>query len=228
MWWMIGIAAVSTLVVLLVLGRRNERAVERDWDLVLSEKGQKLYRSIEDRVRGEQELTDLAIGEAVSVHELGSMDEAIRLLDVGYKVLERFTPNMLQLLGSMAAFSRMVAAVTPVRPLRPRDFRVAELMSLAYLNQLLHQFLVSSAERFRLRLYILGQSFGLATRVLLRSTRRILTREPDEARQWAQVDAIRHDLGTLTDESLGSLRVLLGSLTTEDRERIVAHLRQGH
>jgi hypothetical protein len=152
------------------------------------------------------------------------MDEALRLLEVGYKVIERFSPNMLRLLASMAVFSRMVAAMAPVAPLRPRDFRLAQLASMAQLNRLLHHFLVSSAERFRLRLYILGQSFGLATRALLRSTERLLGGQSQAEREWEQVAAIRHDFGTLTDESLQSLRALLASLAAQDRERVLGNL----
>jgi hypothetical protein len=67
----------------------------------------------------------------------------------------------------------MVSAMTPLRPLSPQKFRLAQLVSLAYLHQVVHQFLVSTSERFRLRLYVLGRGFGLATRFLLASTRRI-------------------------------------------------------
>jgi hypothetical protein len=211
----VGLVVLSTLLVLLLLVRRDERALERDWDLVLSPRGLELFRSIEERVRGEQELTDLAIGEATSVRELGSLDEAVRLLEVGYSVLERFTPGMLQLVASLAAFSRMVSALAPVKPLRPRDFRLAETMSLAYLNGALHQFLVSSAERFRLRAYILGQGFGIVTRALLRSTRRIVEGERHSDREWEQVECVRRDLLTLTDASLESLRVLLAAQARE-------------
>jgi hypothetical protein len=51
MWWMIGLTALSTLVVLYLFGRRNERNVERDWELLLTPTGEKLYRSIEGRVQ---------------------------------------------------------------------------------------------------------------------------------------------------------------------------------
>jgi len=224
MLWMIGLTAATTLLVLFLLARRNEQAVKRDWRLMLSPKGQLLYRSLEDKVLAEKELADVAWDGAFSVRQLGSMDEALRLLEVGYKVIERFSPNMLRLLASMAVFSRMVAAMAPVAPLRPRDFRLAQLASMAQLNRLLHHFLVSSAERFRLRLYILGQSFGLATRALLRSTERLLGGQSPAEREWEQVSAIRHDFGTLTDESLQSLRALLASLAAQDRERVLGNL----
>ncbi len=220
MWWMLAGSVISCLVVLYLFGRRNERAVRRDWELLLSPRGERVYRAIEGRVQGEMELAKITYDEAFAVHALGSVDEAKQLLDVGFKVIERFAPSMLQLLSTMARFSRMVSAIAPVPPLRPRDFRVAEIVSLAYLNGVLHQFLVSTSERFRLRLYIIGRSFGLATRFLLRSTERIVKGEPEVDREWKQIDSIRHDFATLTDESLQSLHVLLTSLAAEDREHL--------
>jgi hypothetical protein len=224
MWWMLALSVVGCFVVLFLFGRRNERAVRRDWKLLLTPKGETVYRSIEGRVQNEWALATLTYDEAFSVRALGSMEEAKQLLDAGYRVIERFAPSMLRLLSAMARFSRMVSAMAPVRPLRPRDFRLTEIASLAYLNGLIHQFLVSTAERFRLRVYILGQSFGLATRVLLRSTERIARNEPEVEREWDQIEAVRQDFQTLTDESLQSLRLLLTSLAAERREDVLREL----
>jgi hypothetical protein len=221
---MIGASVLSCFVVLYLFGRRNERAVRRDWRLLLTPRGENVYRTIEGRVQSEMALANLTYDEALSFRELGSVSEARELLDVGYRVIERFNPTMLQLLATMAGFSRMVSAMAPVRPLRPGDFRLTELASLAYLNGLIHQFLVSTSERFRLRLYILGQSFGLATRALRRSTRRILGDEPETEREWEQVDAVRQDYDTLTRDSLDTLRVLLTSLAAERREDVLREL----
>src|SRR5262249_9546229 len=162
--------------------------------------------------------------EAFSVRELGSVDDAKQLLDLGYKVIEKFSPNMMRLLAAMASFSRMVSAMAPVTPLRPRDFKLAQIVSLAYLNGLLHQFLVSTAERYRLRLYILGRSFALGSRYLLDSTQRIIQGEPEADREWEQIQAIREDFQTLTDESLESLKALLTSLAAERREDVLRRL----
>jgi hypothetical protein len=131
---------------------------------------------------------------------------------------------MLQLLSAMATFSRMVSAMTPVKPLRPQNFQLPQIVSLAYLNQVVHQFLVSTGERFRLRLYVLGRGFGLASRFLLASTRRITSGAPDSDREWEQIQAIREDFQTLTDESMESLRVLLTSLAQQDREHLLERL----
>jgi hypothetical protein len=224
MLYMLILSALSCLIVVYMLGRRNERAVKRDWELLLSPRGERLFRTIEGRVQTEMALADMAYDEAFAIRELGSVDEAIRLLDVGYRVIEKFSPSMLKLLSAMGTFSRMVSAMAPVAPLRPRDFRLAQIVSLAYLNGLLHQFLVSSAERYRLRIYILGRSFAVGTRFLLGSTKRIVSGEPEAQREWEQIQSIRHDFQALTEESLESLRVLLTSLGAERRDDLLRRL----
>lgn len=215
LWWLFTLSTFGGLAVLYLLGRRDESAVRRDWQLLLTPRGEKLYDSISGRVQGHLSLADTAYDEAFGVRELGSMDEARQLLEVGFKVIERFAPGMLALLSAMSTFSRMVSAMTPMPPLRPQSFRLAQLASLAYLHQVVHQFLVSTGERFRLRLYVLGRGFGLATRYLLASTRRVTSGAAGQEREWEQIQAIRDDLRTLTDESLDALRALLTSLAAE-------------
>jgi hypothetical protein len=224
LWMMLAFSVVGCFVVLFLFGRRNERVIRRDWELLLTPKGEKLYRNIEGRVNSEMALADVTFDEAFAVRELGSVDEAKKLLDVGYRVIEKFSPNMLQLLAAMANFSRMVSAMAPVSPLRPRDFRLTQIVSLAYLNGVLHQFLVSTSERYRLKLYILGRSFALGTRFLLDSTERIVRGEPEADREWDQIQAIRHDFQNLTGESLDSLRLLLTSLAAEKRDDLLQKL----
>ena len=214
-------SVLSVLAVLYLLGRRDERLVRRDWELLLTPRGEKVYRNIQGRVQSEMALADVTYDEAFTVRELGSIEEAKHLLDVGYQVIEKFSPSMLKLLAAMATFSRMVSAMAPISPLRPQGFRLGQIASLAYLNQFFHRFLVTTAERFRLRVYILGRSFGLATRFLLDSTRRIVTDQPEAEREWEQIQAVRQDFQTLTDESLESLRVLLTSLAADKREHLL-------
>jgi hypothetical protein len=223
-WVMIGGSIASCLVVLFLIGRRNERLIRRDWELLLTPRGEKVYGAIEGKVRAEIGMADLSFEHALVYRELGTTEEAIRLLDVGYRVIEKFAPDMLRLLAAMATFSRMISAIAPVQPLRPRDFRLVQLASLAYLNGMLHQFLVSASERFRLKLYILGRSFGLATRFLLRSIRNVGAGTPEADREWEQIEAIRSDFQTLTDESLDSLRILLTAMAREDRQDLLRQI----
>jgi len=221
MLYVLIILAVLCLPLLYLLGRRDEKRVHRDWDLLLTNKGETLYRTIHTRVTSEMQLANLTYDEAFSVRELGSIEEAKHLLDVGYKVIEQFSPSMLRLLAAMSTFSRMVSAMAPVKPLRPQSFRVAQIASLAYLNQLLHNFVVTTAERYRLKIYIMGRSVGLATRFLLSSTKRIAEGQPNAEKDWEQIQFIREDFQTLTEESLASLKVLLTSLAAEGRGDLI-------
>ena len=104
-WLMIGGAFVSCLVVLLLIGRRNERLVRRDWEMLLTPRGEKVYGAIEGKVRTELGMADLSFEHALVYRELGTTEEAIRLLDVGYRVIEKFSPDMLRLLAAMATFA---------------------------------------------------------------------------------------------------------------------------
>jgi len=212
---------VLCLPLLYILGRRDEKKVRRDWELLLTPKGERLYRTIETQVTADLQLANMTYDEAFSVRELGSIEEAKHLLDVGYKVIEKFAPSMLRLLAAMSTFSRMVSAMAPVKPLRPQSFRLAQIASLAYLNQFLHNFLVTASERFRLQVYIIGRSIGLATRFLLASTKRIVEGQPNAEKDWEQIQFVREDLQTLTDESLESLRALLTSLAAEGRGDLI-------
>lgn len=225
-WTMIAISVASCLLVLFLIGRRNERLIRRDWEMLLTPRGEKVYGAIEGKVRAEIGMADLSFEHAQVYRELGTTEEAIRLLDVGYRVIEKFAPDMLRLLAMMATFSRMVSAIAPVRPLRPKEFRLAQVASLAYLNGILHQFLVSASERYRLKMYILGRSFGLATRFLLKSIRNLGldAGATEAAREWDQIEAIRSDFQTLTDESLDSLRVLLTAMAREDRQDLLRQI----
>jgi hypothetical protein len=223
-WMVLGLSAVSCLVVLFLIGRRNERLIRRDWELLLTPRGEKVYGAIEGKVRSEIGMAELSFEHALVYRELGTTEEALRLLDVGYRVIEKFAPDMLRLLAAMATFSRMVSAIAPVRPLKPRDFKLVQVASLAYLNGMLHQFLVSAAERYRLKVYILGRSFGLASRFLLRSIQNLGHAQADAEREWEQIDAIRADFQTLTDESLDSLRVLLTAMARDDRQDLLRQI----
>lgn len=225
-WVMIGLSLVSTLAVLFLMARRNERAVREDWETLLTPKGESLYRSMEGRVRTELGMAELTFEHAQAYRELGTVDEALRLLDIGYKVIERFSPSMLRLLAAMATFSRMVSAIAPVQPMRPQDFKLVQIASLAYLNAMVHQFLVSASERFRLKVYILGRSFALASRYLLKSIRTIGSpvTEAEKQREWEQIEAIRADFQSLTDESLDSLRFLLTAMAHEDKQDLIREI----
>jgi hypothetical protein len=212
----LGLSAVGGLLFLALWARISEKRWQ-DWEALLNTNDQALYARMRSQLDGELAMADYAYDKAEEHRLVGSVDEAIRLVELGYAMVERAAPDLRRLLNGMAVFSRMVSAMVPVAPLRPRDFKVTQLASLAALNQILHRFLVSSAERFRLRLYVLGQGLGVVLRFLAGSTRRIRDTRSTMDRDWNDVNALRSDFRTITDESLESFRICLASLAAQSR-----------
>ena len=215
--WVIAVGIVGGGLVLVIAGLHDQAAILRDWEMVLSPWGTDAYRELEKRIEGDSGMADFAYRKAFRARASGSGEEAIRLLEVGLRVVERTSPDMMTLLRGMAVVSRMAAAITPVEPLRVRDFRLPRLSGLVLLAGLLHRLLVSTAERFRLRAYVLRRGFGVATHFLLKSTRRIRERRAAAEAEWSRIDAARADLRTLSAESLRTFHVLLRSLAAEPR-----------
>ena len=69
MWWMLGVSVLSCFIVLYLFGRRNERAVRRDWELLLTPRGKKVYQTIEGRVHSEIALANLTYDEALDQYD---------------------------------------------------------------------------------------------------------------------------------------------------------------
>jgi hypothetical protein len=160
-------------------------------------------------------MADYAYERAFAARNAGSLEEAVRLLDVGLDVVERTSPEMVTLLKEMAVASRMAAAISPVEPLRPQSFCLPRLSTMAVFAALAHQLLFSAAERFRLRAYALERGFGLVTRFLLQTTKRIRARRTSADPDWERIAAARADLRTLSTASLRTFQALLMSLSTE-------------
>lgn len=215
-FWLIAVAATVLIPLLLYVdGLRRERAVERDWQIVLTPKGRAELERARARVGAQLELVDLTYAQARTARDLGSNDEALRLLEVGCDLIEHYCPTMLRAIAAMSVLSRMVAAMAPPRPLRPAAFKLRELAQLARLNAFLHHFLVTSMERFRLRLAIMARAFATIGRVVLRSTRRAHAGPDALGVELPRLEAARADVRTLSDESLDALRMLLEGLAAE-------------
>ena len=71
-------------MLLFLLGRRDERRVRKDWELVLTPKGERVYTSMESQLQTDLELMNVTYEEAASLRELGSMEDAKDLLDAGF------------------------------------------------------------------------------------------------------------------------------------------------
>ena len=214
--WVIAAAAVGGLLVLLVR-RHDDAQILTDWDKALSPWGQDIYAELEQRVEGELRMVEYAFRRAFNAHMAGSPEEALRLLETGLQVVERTSPDMVELLRKMSIASRMAAALSPLHRLRPRDFNLSRLAGLATAATFIHELLFSTAKRFRLRAYVLEKGFGVATGHLLAHAERIRAQASDADPNWTGIAAARADLCTLSDESLQTFRYLLLSLSATPR-----------
>ena len=212
MWILLALTLLALPVFLYFVARRSEERTMHEWELVLTPKGQRDIQDTRRRTDAELALLDWTYERAREAENVGRPDEALRLLDTGCRLIEAYCPTWTRSLAAMSVLSRMVSAMAPLRPLRPQAFRLRELAQLARLNEFIHQFLVTSGERFRLRLYILARSFRTLLYIVVRSTSRLKVRpeQPD----WEAVEAARRDVRILSDESIEAFRLLLASLQT--------------
>jgi hypothetical protein len=219
-FWVAGLSGLMCLVLLFLDGRRRERQVWQDWELVLTPQGEHTYQAMASRFHDEIALAEVGLGRATALARIGSTQEAIDLLEAGCRSIQRFAPDMDRALTSMATFSRMVAAMAPVSPLRPRDFRLTRLVWWAQIEWLVHHFLVTAPERFRLRLFVLRRGVGAALRRLQDVRGRIAT----DREAWDVVELLREDLKRLSDASLDSFRLLLASASAQRRRGLAVAL----
>jgi len=212
MVWVLCVSAVGTLPLFFALGRRQEQATHRGWRCSLTPRVERLYETLAQRVEGDLDLAVITYTEAFAVRESGAEEEALRLLYAGHTLVERCAPGMLRLLAGMATFSRVAEVVAPTAPLRPSAFRLLPLAALAATGRALDRVLVSTGERFRLRVYLLGHGYGLAARYLMRESERMIRRGSWTETDWKRIESIHGDFVTLTEELLRSLKTLLASL----------------
>ena len=210
------VAPLVALLVTWVLGRYNARAVERDWEMMLTAKGRGAMEALELQVLCDGAAVESARIGALSARERADFSQATRLAGLAYRAVEEATPDRLKRLRAMGVCIRMATAILPVAPLRPRNFRLAQLASLAGLGSFLHHVLVSTGERFLLRLYILGLGYRILTRALSGSTTG-LSRDVGDVWAWDAFDRATADWTALEREHLESFRIFILSVTAEKR-----------
>lgn len=213
-------ALAALLAAVVLSGRRHERQL-RSWDQVLSATAQEELQADEravtrqmDTVEGTYELADRR-------RQSGDLDEACRLLDVGCRSIEAFVPGRVERLREMIRLSRAISATLPARPLRPSSFELRPLAALVAVGRAAHELLVTTSERFRLRLRILARGFMLVARSLRRDT----DRASRDTTRWDSLARGRADLGTLNTATLDSYHVLLLSI---ERDEALANGRGAH
>lgn len=216
MEWL-GFLLVSVVVLLVWLwadGRRQQRAVLRDWDMVLTQRGANELRVAHSRVNADLAMIDATYDAAGSASAQGSREHAVALLELGCGLVESYCPRMISTLRALSVLSRMASAIAPPPPLRPSAFQLGELTGLARLHQFGHHLLVSMHERFRWKVLVLQHCFGTLARVVVTRTRRAIHAEaPEQA--LPTVTAARADLHVLSDETVAAMQAWLISVAAE-------------
>jgi hypothetical protein len=210
-WLMLAPVALVLIGVLVLDGRRRERAIARDWELVLTPRGQRRLDRVQAFVNDQLALVGITHERAKEARAAGDMAQAYRLVDVGCLMIGSYAPRMVDALSAWLALSRMASAIAPARPLRPADFRLAQLAHLAQLGRFAHHLMVSTADRFRLRVHMLQR--GLRTVAGLALRWRGTAPLPD----WKDVEAVHRDVSALRTEALATFKTLLVSLDAERR-----------
>jgi hypothetical protein len=212
----LGTGIVLMLVFLVLVGHHNENEALRQWEAVLNPDGAHVYAQVAEQVEQKRAMVERSYEGAARARTDGCTQEAVRLLELGGRLVEDCSPSLLRLLRNILVLSRHAAAIAPVPPLRPKDFRVVQLVTLAGVHRFGHHFLMTTRERLEFRLTVLRCGVKAAAGLLLRATRATIQAPSSDAR-WRRIEAVREDLGTLTEESLASLRVVLASLAAVQR-----------
>jgi hypothetical protein len=200
----IGLAFVA------LMARRNETATRQQWEDALSGECRSLDR-VREIVTAERDMAEESYRAADRARSLEENDEAVKLLHIGARVVESCAGTLPELLRSLSLLSRQASAIAPIEPLEPARFKLAKLRGMVRVQAVVQAFLLTARERLAFRLRVLRYAIPSVTRWLVDAT--LLTAaEPSAPEHWAHLEHVRRDMGTLTDESLESLRVVVQSL----------------
>jgi hypothetical protein len=209
------------LAALIATAFYNHASLQRQWEFVLEPWHDEILSGFHAKAAGEQAAANSAYRRALKATNHA---EAVRLIDVGLRFVERTAEDWMTILRYTALLSRMADAITPISPLGVWAFRLPALRGWALVNAILHHFVVTAGERLRLRCYVLRECWKVARRNARRSTRRI-TRGVDD---WRRLAMVREDLATSTEETIRSFHAILLSISARQaNEAVTASVRRG-
>ena len=209
---MIGVWLLVGLPVLVMLRWLDGRRWSA-WRFALGDDGRLQLAYLARQSAAQLRVVGATYAFAVARRDQGDSIEALRLLDAGSRLIERFAPDMRAQLRHLLDLSRAVSALAPVQPLRPPEFRLWRLRGLAALALCGHAVLITTTERFRLKVRVLTCAFYILVRNGRGAARRA---RHDPAGAWREIEALGSDLGTLRRESLDVVQALLVALEREN------------
>jgi hypothetical protein len=115
----------------------------------------------------------------------------------------------------MSKCCRMLAAVAPLPPLLPREFRLREMVALGTVAALVHQLLAGMQERFQWACMMLAWGYRLVLRGATQANN-ALQCDANAAAQWARFAASVNDFKTLDAHHVRAFAALLASLALSE------------
>jgi hypothetical protein len=216
----LGVAGGAALLILLLLGSYDEASVNSDWETILTPAGIRAYQELRERFDHEATAIRFSYLKAAQAHGEGDVDEAVRLLGVGYEYLALLAPSRDALLDGLKLYARMCSAIVPLPALRPRAFQLPKLATLPGLGMLGHHISVTIPRRLHLRIWLLRRGLGIAMQALLHGTRREKRGQP--APDWTQVLAARTAFNTISEETVESFGAMVSAIARQPVARTQA------
>jgi hypothetical protein len=210
--WVVPFAA---LALHLGLVRYNLRGVQDAWDDLMHRVLRRQVGDLEAQVGLTALMADDTLVAAEKAREKVDLAEARRLLDLAYGVITTALPDRMARVEAMSKCCRMLAAVAPLPPLLPRDFRLREMVALGTAATIVHQLLAGMQERFQWACMVIGWGYRLVLRGATRANN-ALQRDVNAAAQWARFTASVSDFKTLDAHHVRAFSALLQSLALSD------------
>ncbi len=209
-------ALVPLVGLLLVLGRYNASRVLTDWTVLAPRP--RAEGDIEEHVALETAVLDATLAAARGAHGQADVSEVVRLLGLAEGAIAEAIPDRVARIKVMSRLCRMAAAVAPLPAVPWRSFQLGTTSGLAALASFAHHLLVSTHERFWLRLQVLQGIFRLSARAMATATRRAPARAAEAITLF---DRAAHDWKAGDQEFVESVRVLLTSLAARPKAQAV-------
>ena len=211
-FWMVPFAA---LALHLGLVRYNLRGVQDAWDDLMHRVLRRQVGDLEAQVALTALMADDTLLAAEKARDKVDIAEARRLLDLAYGVITTALPDRMARIEAMSKICRMLAAVAPLPPLLPRDFRLRELVALGTAAAIVQQLLAGMQERFQWACMVLGWGYRLVVRGATQANN-ALQRDANAAAQWAHFTASVDDFKTLDTHHVRAFAALLASLALSE------------
>lgn len=211
-WLVLTATAAAALIVLLLISRYRHHDVLRDWAGALHPGAAETLEQARENAALDQQMMDDAWSQAVLAQESERFQEAVRLLELAYWVLEDCTPARLERLRAMAYLCRKAAAVFPVEQVAPDSLETPRLAGLAWVAAIIHAGLVTPTERLAVRVRMLITGFQVLLWTLRRTKERAVAR-PERWAAWKAFGRLLRDWKTLDNAHLETLRVSLATLS---------------